>query len=135
VKYKLLVIIGMLSLVAAACGGGDDDAANGADDGATATTSAASSASAADGQALFDATCTACHGEGGVGIDGLGVSLIANEFVSGMDDGAIVDFIKVGRDAADPANTTGVAMPAKGGNPALSDADLASIVAYLRTLN
>jgi mono/diheme cytochrome c family protein len=134
VKYKLLVIIGMLSLVGAACGGGDDDAATGADDGATATT-AVSTASAADGQALYDATCTACHGEGGVGIEGLGLPLIANQFISGMDDGAVIEFIKVGRDAADPANTTGVAMPAKGGNPALSDADLASIVAYLRTLN
>ena len=34
----------------------------------------------------------------------------------------------------DPANTTGVAMPPKGGNPALKEADLADIVAYLRTL-
>lgn len=134
-KSKLLAIIGLVALLAAACGGGDDDTGSGAGDDAAGTTVAASAASAADGQALFDATCTACHGEGGVGIEGLGLPLIGNEFVAGLDDAALIDFIKVGRDAADAANTTGVAMPAKGGNPALSDADLASIVAYLRTLN
>lgn len=32
------------------------------------------------------------------------------------------------------ANTTGVAMPPKCGNPSLTDQDLADVVAYLRTL-
>jgi disulfide bond formation protein DsbB len=45
-----------------------------------------------------------------------------------------VAFIKVGRGVDDPANTTGVAMLPKGGNPGLSDQDLYDIVAYLRTL-
>ena len=36
-----------------------------------------------------------------------------------------------GRPAADPANTTGVPMPAKGGNPALTRDDLADIVGRL----
>ncbi len=132
-KYRLLVIIGVIALVAAACGGGDDDTGSTGDDDGAATTMSA--ASAEDGQALFDATCTACHGEGGVGIEGLGKPLINNTFVAGLDDAGLIQFLKVGRGADDPENTTGVAMPAKGGNPALDDADLEAIVAYLRTLN
>ncbi|WP_448601203.1 hypothetical protein [Thermoflexus hugenholtzii] len=46
-----------------------------------------------------------------------------------------MEFIKKGRPATDPANTTGVDMPPKGGNPALTDQDLADIIAFLRTFN
>lgn len=47
----------------------------------------------------------------------------------------MVAFLKVGRDPSDPLNTTGVAMPPKGGNPALSDQDLLDIVAFVRTIH
>jgi disulfide bond formation protein DsbB len=40
----------------------------------------------------------------------------------------------VGCSTSDPENTTGVAMPPKGGNPSLSDGDLQNVVAYIRTL-
>ena len=46
----------------------------------------------------------------------------------------MVDFIKVGRDPSDPLNTTGVAMPPKGGNPALDEEDLYDIVAFIRVI-
>ena len=39
-----------------------------------------------------------------------------------------------GRPADDPANTTGVAMLPKGGNPSLTDADLTDIVHFLKSL-
>jgi disulfide bond formation protein DsbB len=42
--------------------------------------------------------------------------------------------LKKGRPASDPANTTKVDMPPKGGNPALTDQDLADIVTYVRSL-
>ena len=42
--------------------------------------------------------------------------------------------LKTGRSTSDPANTTGVDMPPKGGNPALTDQDLLDIIAYIRTL-
>ena len=45
-----------------------------------------------------------------------------------------MEFIKVGRDPSDPLNTTDVAMPPKGGNPALDNDDLYDIVSYIRTL-
>jgi mono/diheme cytochrome c family protein len=41
----------------------------------------------------------------------------------------------VGRQPTDPLNTTGQLMPAKGGNPALTDEDLYNVVAYIRSLN
>ena len=88
----------------------------------------------AAGQALF-ASCAACHGPTGEGIPGLGKDLTNSEFVSGKTDGELISFIKVGRDPSDPLNTTGIAMPPKGGNPALSDEDLFNIVAYLRSIH
>lgn len=92
------------------------------------------SGDAANGEALFSATCTACHGPDGSGIPGLGPDLHNNTFIGGLGDEEVVAFLVVGRPADDPANTTGVAMPPKGGNPALSDDDLADITAYLRSL-
>jgi disulfide bond formation protein DsbB len=35
---------------------------------------------------------------------------------------------------SDPLNTTGIAMPPKGGNPALTDGQIVDIVAYLRSI-
>ncbi len=45
-----------------------------------------------------------------------------------------MSFIIKGRDGTDPANTTGIAMPPKSGNPALTEKDLLNVVAKLRTL-
>ncbi len=51
-----------------------------------------------------------------------------------MTDDEFVDFIKLGRPASHPDNTTGVDMPPKGGNPALTDDELYDVVAFVRTL-
>jgi hypothetical protein len=40
-----------------------------------------------------------------------------------------------GRPVNDPLNATKIAMPPKGGNPALSNKDIRDAVASLRTLN
>lgn len=90
--------------------------------------------SASNGETLFAQTCAACHGADATGIAGLGSSLVGNEFVAGLGDTELVDFLKVGRPVDHPDNTTGVAMPARGGNPGLTDANLADLAAYLRTL-
>ena len=47
----------------------------------------------------------------------------------------MLEFVKVGRPTGDPLNTTGVDMPPKGGNPALSEEDLYDIVAYIRAIH
>lgn len=88
----------------------------------------------ASGDKLFHTTCVACHGKGGVGVKGNGAVLVGNEFVRSLDDDGLLAFIKQGRGPSDPKNKSGVQMPPKGGNPALSDDDILDIVAYLRTL-
>jgi disulfide bond formation protein DsbB len=89
----------------------------------------------ARGQQIFTTTCATCHGTDGTGIKGLGKSIVASEFVKKASDEQLVDLLTKGRDAKDPLNTTGVAMPPRGGNAALSEKDLHDVVLYVRTLN
>jgi disulfide bond formation protein DsbB len=89
----------------------------------------------ASGHKLYSATCIACHGPDGGGIKGNGKPLATSEFIKTLDDDALLAFIKRGRDPGDPKNTTGIAMPPKGGNPALSDDDLLDVISYLRSLS
>jgi disulfide bond formation protein DsbB len=94
----------------------------------------ASAGDAAAGEEVYAGTCASCHGPDAKGLPGLGKDLHSNQFVAERSDDDMVAFIKVGRPAGDPLNTTGVDMPPKGGNPALTDADLLNVVAYVRTL-
>jgi mono/diheme cytochrome c family protein len=132
----LLVVVVALGLVA--CGGAPATPApvGGSGSGAAPAKSESTSAMKGDsekGKQAFT-TCSACHGPEGKGIQGLGKDFTASEFVKGQTDDELVAFIKVGRDPSDPLNTTGVAMPPKGGNPALNDQDLYDLVAFIRTL-
>jgi disulfide bond formation protein DsbB len=120
-----LIIVLMLSAVLVACGGGGA---------APAEEEVVSRGNAENGKTLYNTTCIACHGDGGIGVEGLGKPLTTSEFVSGMNDDEFHAFLLVGRPSSDPANTTGVDMPPKGGNPALTDDNLYDIIAYIRTL-
>lgn len=73
-------------------------------------------------------------GPDGRGIPGLGKDFVESEFIPTLTDDELVAFITTGRPIWDAANTTGVDMPPKGGNPALSSEDLYAIVAYIRSL-
>jgi mono/diheme cytochrome c family protein len=86
------------------------------------------------GSKAFQSTCATCHGRDANGLPKLGKGLLMNPFVIEKTDEELVAFLKTGRRAGDPLNTTGVDMPPKGGNPALTDEDLVALVAYLRTL-
>ncbi|MBL8874636.1 MAG: c-type cytochrome [Phycisphaerae bacterium] len=88
----------------------------------------------ANGDKLFHSTCVACHGKAGVGVQGNGKALVSNSFIGKLDDDSLLAFVKQGRPSSDPANTTGIQMPPKGGNPAMTDDDILDIIAYLRTL-
>lgn len=88
----------------------------------------------ANGDRLFHSVCVACHGKGGVGLAGNGKPLVNNAFVRSLDEDALLAFLTTGRAPGDPKNTTGIQMPPKGGNPALSEDDLLDIIDYLRTL-
>ena len=86
------------------------------------------------GKVLWNATCRSCHGISGEGVAGQGIALNESPFVIDNTDEFLVEFIKVGRTAADPASTTQLQMPPKGGNPMLKDVGIHDIVAYVRTL-
>lgn len=129
-KKRLVVLMFLLmaAMILAACGGGKEAQP------AEATAAAPAAGDVAKGKDLYTSTCAACHGPDGKGIQGLGKDLTASEFVKGLSDAELLDFIKKGRDAGDPDNTTGVAMPPKGGNSALTDEQLMDIIAYIRSI-
>ncbi len=114
----------LFAFILAACGGGAEAGKQ----------PAPSRGDPKKGAELFTVTCAACHGPKGEGVQGLGKNLTTSTFVASQNDEQLLEFIKKGRDVNDPANTTGVAMPPKGGNPALTDEDLYDIIAYIRTL-
>ncbi len=88
----------------------------------------------AKGNSLFHTSCVACHGKEGVGIAGNGKALASNAFIQSLDEDGLFEFISKGRSPTDPLNTTGIQMPPKGGNPAMSEDDILDVIAYLRTL-
>ena len=130
----LPVLLLSAALTLAACGG-DDDPPAAAQAPAPTATPAAPAGDAEAGKALFATTCAACHGPEGKGVQGLGKDMTTSTFIAGLSDQELMDFVKVGRAPGDPLNTTGVLMPPKGGNPALNDAQLADIIAFIRTIH
>lgn len=122
-----VALVFLVTLLIAACaGGGGGDA--------SAPPNAGSGGDAANGETVFLNTCAACHGADALGIEGLGKPLAASDFVASTSDADLFDLIVVGRPSDHPLNSTGVAMPPKGGNPSLSDEAIADLIAYLRSL-
>lgn len=126
-SFTFKLMTGAAALALAACAGGSGDGATSEPSGPV--------GDAAQGQTLFTGTCTSCHGPDGTGITGLGKDLTTSTWLAEQSDADLVEFLKVGRPASDPLNTTGVDMPPRGGNPALTDQNLADIVAYLRSIH
>ena len=124
-RAALVLGIAVLGLSLAACGGG----------GAAATPTGSLNGDATHGAQVFAGTCSSCHGPDAKGLPGLGKDLTTSTFVKGLTDEQLLAFVKTGRPASDPANTTGVDMPPRGGNPALTDKDLTDAIAFIRTIN
>ncbi len=124
-RISLGLLSGALALGLAACGGGSSSTA----------TPAGPVGDAVKGQTLFTGTCSSCHGPDATGIAGLGKDLTTSTFIAEQTDAQLREFIKTGRPASDPANTTGVDMPPRGGNPAITDQDLVDIISYLRSIH
>lgn len=91
-------------------------------------------AQATRGRAVFLTVCASCHGPSGRGVTGLGKDLVASAYCRGLSDADLAAFVRAGRAADDPKNTTKVAMPPSGGNPSLTDPQVADAVAFLRGL-
>lgn len=79
--------------------------------------------------------CASCHGMDARGIPNLGKDMVGTEFIRTHTDDELLQFIITGRPIWDPDNTTGIDMPSRGGNPALTNDDILAIVAYLRSLD
>ncbi|MDI9546421.1 MAG: cytochrome c [Chloroflexota bacterium] len=137
-RYFWIVTVTALALALAACGG-KKEPTPAPEPPAAAAEAAAPAAEpvgdAAAGKDLFVPTCGACHGPEGKGVTGLGKDMTHSEFIAEKTDAELLEFIKVGRAPDDPLNTTGVLMPPKGGNPALTDQQLMDIIAYVRSIH
>ena len=126
------ILLGVLLLLSA-CGG---ESESGTDAGGEAPETASVSSGDPDaGEEKFNEVCISCHGPGGEGIEGLGKPFTTSDFLLVQSDEELLAFIKKGRPVGDPTNTTGVDMPPKGGNPALTDEQIMDIIAYMRTLH
>ncbi|MBK8989924.1 MAG: cytochrome c [Chloroflexi bacterium] len=125
-KLLSLFIFASLLLLAA-CGGGDNTVS------APAAPSAPSGNVAA-GEVLFQQSCASCHGPDAKGVAGLGKDMTTSTFIQGLNDEELLAFVKTGRPTSDSLNTTGVDMPPKGGNPALTDAQLLDIIAFIHSV-
>ncbi len=86
------------------------------------------------GQSAFQSICVACHGVDARGVQSLGKDLVMGEFALTASTEEIRAVIINGRTPFDPVNTSGVAMPARGGNPMLADAEIDHIIIYLHSL-
>lgn len=123
-RWTLLTLTLFILLTLAACGGsgaGDDQPVY-------------SPELVAEGETYYQQTCSACHGPEGLGIDNLGKNLVTSEFVREKTDSELLTYVQTGRPVDDPLNTTGIAMPPKGGNPALTDSQINAIIAYVRSI-
>ncbi len=99
-----------------------------------ATVSASVQADPERGKRYFEETCAGCHGFQAEGVTGLGLPLVTSPLILYAADSDLLAFLRVGREAGHPENTTGVSMPPSGGRPDWSDAALLDVIAYLRQL-
>ena len=84
---------------------------------------------AAAGKAVYSQTCIACHGADGKGtIPGVS-DLTRAQGALAKSDAALIKNITDGFQSPGAA----LAMPAKGGNPALTEADIKAVLVYLRS--
>lgn len=129
-KYLFLPIL-IFILVLSACGGGGGEASSSAEAQPTPTEQLGDPEA---GEPLFQQSCSACHGPDAKGLPGLGKDMTTSTFIGSQSDEELLEFVKTGRPVGHPDNTTGVDMPPKGGNPALTDEQLLDIIAYIRSL-
>ncbi len=84
---------------------------------------------ALSGPEVYHQTCVACHGEDGRGVVAGTPDLTRQGGVLSKPDATLIKHIAQG--FQNPGSP--LAMPARGGNPALTDAEIAEVVAYLHT--
>lgn len=88
----------------------------------------------AEGRKVFSTVCLTCHGPTGRGMPNLAPSLVGSAFVASADNAAIARVIRLGRALGEPNNKSGKVMPARGGNPFLTDQQISHLVAFVRSI-
>lgn len=84
------------------------------------------------GAAIYAEACAGCHGDDGRGVANLGTSLADSELIRQGTPEDVLTMIRAGRAADDPHNQSGLTMPASGGRPDLSDAEILAVIDYLQ---
>ncbi|HSJ72315.1 MAG TPA: cytochrome c [Acidimicrobiia bacterium] len=126
---RIAQLISLLFLMLSACGGVDE----GSDGGSVTTTPGEVVAGdPVNGAVVYAGSCASCHARDLSGVDGLGMPLAPNAFVESNSEEDLIAFLVVGRRADDPLNNQGIDMQPRGGNPSLTDQDLADVSAYLK---
>lgn len=131
------LVVGLAALFAVAffsCGGGGESKPAQETSAMTAQKTTLEKGDPVQGKPLFVQFCSACHGQDALGLKGLGKDLVHSEFIKQETDDELLKYVNEGRAVDDPRNTTGIPMPPKGGNPALTDQQIVHIIAYLRTI-
>ncbi len=125
---KVATLVSLVALMLTACGAGDE----GVSGEPTTTHGEVVAGDPVSGAAVYIGSCASCHARDLSGVDGLGVPLAPNAFVASNSEEDLVSFLLVGRRADDPLNIQGIDMQPRGGNPSLTDQDLADVSAYLK---
>ena len=131
---KTMRIIAAVALVTLFAGCGGTTSASSTAPATKAVAAASGSGDVSAGAEVYKSTCSSCHAPDASGLEGLGKPLAGSEFISGQSNDELDTFLKVGRGPSDADNASGVQMPPRGGNPALSDDDLLDVVVYLKSL-
>lgn len=132
-RVAALLLIG--ALAACAKGGGNAAATSSPSEAAAATASAAvaqNGAAANDGGKLYTQNCSSCHQPNGQGVQGTFPPLAGNPTVT-ADPSVVIHIVKYGLNGKVSVKGTAYngMMPAWG--QSLSNADIASIVTYIRS--
>ena len=93
-----------------------------------------SAGDAIEGRKVFSTICITCHGPTGQGMPNLAPSLVGSQFIQSGDDAAIAAVIRSGRTIGEPGNKSGKVMPARGGNPFLTENQIVHLVAFVKSI-
>ena len=80
------------------------------------------------GKLLYEQSCLVCHGEDGSGAMPGVADLTSKVGALEKTDELLAKSIRLGVQAGEAA----IAMPAKGGNPSLTESDIEKIIQYMR---